>query len=99
MSNANVRYDAKDFQDLFDVLEKRARQRYRPPMSFVGNRCLRRFQIIVEHNGFDYFGDFMAGVNVVFVSVSLKVLFLEKLREERGEKRRMVSCMLRLRDV
>jgi hypothetical protein len=74
IDNTTGRYNAKEFQDLLNVLEKLARHRYRPPMSFVGNAIVRRIQVIVAHNFFDYFGDFMAGVNVIFVSVSLTLL-------------------------
>jgi len=39
-------------------------------MSFVSNPIMRRIQLIVASHLFDYFGDFVAAVNVLFVSVS-----------------------------
>ena len=63
---------AKQFQDLFDVLDKEIRRRARPAMSFVENRILRKVQIFVSNKLFDYTGDFVAAVNVLLVSVSIK---------------------------
>lgn len=62
---------AKQFQDLFDVLDKGIRRRARPAMSFVENRILRKVQIFVSNKLFDYTGDFVAAVNVLLVSVLL----------------------------
>lgn len=61
---------AKQFQDLFDVLDKGTRPRHRPAMSYVQNPLLRKIQILVSNKCFDYAGDFMAAVNVLLVSVS-----------------------------
>ena len=41
-------------------------------MSFVENRILRKVQIFVSNKLFDYTGDFVAAVNVLLVSVSMK---------------------------
>ena len=41
-------------------------------MSFVENRILRKVQILVSNKLFDYTGDFVAAVNVLLVSVSMK---------------------------
>lgn len=57
-----------DFQGLFDARGPVTQSR--PPMSFVQNRFLRQVQIIVAHKCFDYFGDFVAFVNVLLMSVS-----------------------------
>ena len=40
-------------------------------MSFVQNPYLRQLQIVVAHRFFDYFGDLMAILNVVLMSVSV----------------------------
>lgn len=66
---------AKQFQDLFDVLDQGIRRRARPAMSFVENRILRKIQILVSNKLFDYAGDFVAAVNVLLVSVSIKALY------------------------
>lgn len=63
---------AKQFQDLFDVLDQGVRRRARPAMSFVENRVLRNIQILVSNKLFDYTGDFVCAVNVLLVSVSMK---------------------------
>ncbi|KAL9984267.1 hypothetical protein ACROYT_G006542 [Oculina patagonica] len=62
---------AKQFQDLFDVLDKGTRPRHRPAMSYVQNPLLRKIQILVSNKCFDYTGDFMAAVNVLLVSILL----------------------------
>lgn len=63
--------DSKQFQDLFVVLDQVAKRRVRPAMSYVENPLLRKIQIIVSNKCFDYAGDFMAGVNVLLVSILL----------------------------
>ena len=70
--NSTGHLTAKQFQDLFDVLDGRgARRRHRPAMSYVENPLLRRIQILVSNRCFDYAGDFMAAINVLLVSVSI----------------------------
>ena len=69
--NSTGHLNAREFQDLFDVLDKATRKRHRPAMSYVENSVLRRIQIIVSHKVFDYAGDFVAAVNVFLVSVSI----------------------------
>ena len=68
--NTSGHLSAKQFQDLFDVLDRVTGPRHRPAMSYVQHLLLRRIQILVSSKCFDYVGDFMAAVNVLLVSVS-----------------------------
>jgi len=70
--NTTGHLTAKQFQDLFDVLDHGTGRRHRPAMSFVQNRILRKIQILVSHKLFDYTGDFVAAVNVLVVSILLE---------------------------
>lgn len=73
--NTSGHLTAKQFQDLFEVLDGRGtRCRHRPAMSYVQHPLLRKIQILVSNKCFDYAGDFVAAVNVLLVSVS-SVLF------------------------
>lgn len=74
--NTSGHLSAKQFQDLFDVLDKVTRPRHRPAMSYVQHPLLRKIQILVSSKCFDYVGDFMAAVNVLLVSVSNLLLAL-----------------------
>ena len=69
--NPSDHLTAKQFQDLFEVLDGRgSRSRHRPAMSYVQHPLLRKIQILVSSKCFDYVGDFVAAVNVLLVSVS-----------------------------
>lgn len=68
--NSSGHLTAKQFQDLFDALDRGGRSRQRPAMSYVQHPLLRKIQILVSSKCFDYVGDFMAAVNVLLVSVS-----------------------------
>ena len=69
--NPSDHLTAKQFQDLFEVLDGRGnRFRHRPAMSYVEHPLLRKIQILVSNKCFDYVGDFVAAVNVLLVSVS-----------------------------
>ena len=70
--NPSDHLTAKQFQDLFEVLDgrgTRSRPR-RPAMSYVQHPLLRKIQVRVSNKCFDYVGDFVAAVNVLLVSVS-----------------------------
>ncbi|XP_048578935.1 two pore channel protein 2-like [Nematostella vectensis] len=60
----------EEFQSWFEAIEK-PRRRNRPAMSYVTNPLLRKLQVVAAHHWFDYFGDFISAVNVVFVSIEL----------------------------
>lgn len=70
--NPSDHLTAKQFQDLFEVLDGRgSRSRHRPAMSYVQHPLLRKIQILVSSKCFDYVGDFVAAVNVLLVSILL----------------------------
>ena len=77
--NTSGHLTAKQFQDLFEVLDGRgARPQQRPAMSYVQHPLLRKIQILVSNKCFDYVGDFVAAVNVLLVSVSSLLFLIRK---------------------
>lgn len=70
--NSTGHLSAREFQDLFDVLDKETKRRQRPAMSYVQNSIMRKIQILVSQKVFDYASDFVVAVNVLVVSVLLE---------------------------
>ena len=70
--NSTGHLSAKEFQDLFDALDKVTRRRQRPPMSYVQNFVLRSIQVLVAQKVFDFFSDFVVAVNVIVITVRIR---------------------------
>lgn len=95
--NTSGHLTAKQFQDLFEVLDGRgARLQQRPAMSYVQHPLLRKIQILVSNKCFDYVGDFVAAVNVLLVSVSSLLFLIRKQGMDLRAETEFASIMRRL---
>ena len=68
------------FQDCFDVIQSEQFKSQRPGIRWFGNPVLRTLQGCVAHKFFIYFGNVVAVVNIIVITVELTAKYGETLR-------------------
>ncbi|XP_070581393.1 two pore channel protein 2-like [Ptychodera flava] len=71
--------NASQFRDVFDELDKDTTWTRQPEMRTIVNPYLKKIQYCIAHHYFDYFGNLMALINVICITVELAVQYEQAL--------------------
>ncbi|XP_069134702.1 two pore channel protein 2-like isoform X2 [Argopecten irradians] len=72
------------FQECFDLIVKESFTRHKPEIRWLSNPILRRIQRVIAHRGYNYFGNFVALINVIMISVELATQYDKSLNSSKS---------------